>query len=76
MKQQKPLCCIANLSTDDNPLDVKVHIWYNRSVNQYRWTLVDNLNPQHMESGNSHCLKDAMSDVAKTVEWLMETQDE
>jgi hypothetical protein len=49
-------------------MDIK--LWYNESMNLWRWTLMDrNLN---MESGQQEDLKLAMVDIANTVEYLIE----
>jgi hypothetical protein len=52
-------------------MDIK--LWYNESMNLWRWTLMDrNLN---MESGQQEDLKLAMVDIANTVEYLMSKND-
>jgi hypothetical protein len=41
-------------------------------MNQWRWTLVDDYRPiVRQESGQRENLRDAMNDVANTVEYLM-----
>ena len=75
-RQKKPLQNIETWWQKEPEIDMKIQLWYNRGVRQWRWTLSSDLNPQAMESGNAHSLKDAMGDVARTVEWMMETQDE
>jgi hypothetical protein len=48
---------------------MNIKLWYNASMGQWRWTLTDkNLN---MESGQRPDLRDAMNDVANTVEYLL-----
>lgn len=51
-------------------MDIK--LWYNKDVEQWRWTLSDPDDQVTMESGNSRELRTAMEDVAKTVEWMLE----
>lgn len=51
-------------------MDIK--LWYNKEVEQWRWTLSDPDNQSTLESGNSNDLRKAMEDVAKTVEWMLE----
>ena len=54
---------------------MKVNLWYNKDMDQWRWTLVDDHRPiLKMESGHRQNLRDAMKDVAATVEYMI-TQD-
>ena len=53
-------------------LDMKINLWYSPPVSKWRWTLTSDLDPSIMESGDSDDLRDAMSDVANTVEWLID----
>lgn len=50
-----------------------INLWYNADMKQWRWTLTD---PKHfdMESGQREHLRDAMNDVATTVEYLLSKQ--
>jgi hypothetical protein len=42
-------------------------------MKQWRWTLVDNSRPIcNQESGQQPFLRDAMNDVANTVEYMLE----
>ena len=42
-------------------------------MKQWRWTLVDNRRPvSRMESGQQPFLRDAMNDVANTVEYILD----
>lgn len=60
----------------ESQLDMQISLWYNKEVSQWRWTLTDPDDPAKMESGNSADVRQAMEDVANTVEWMMETQEE
>ena len=52
--------------------NMKINLWYCKEMGQWRWTLIDNRRPiTKMESGQRPNLKDAMSDVANTVEYMM-----
>ena len=52
---------------------MKINLWYCDSMKQWRWTLCENERPVHkMESGQRPDLRDAMNDVATTVEYLIE----
>jgi hypothetical protein len=48
-------------------MDIK--LWYNESMNLWRWTLIDR--DLNMESGQQEDLKLAMVDIANTVEYLI-----
>ncbi len=46
-----------------------INLWYNADMKQWRWTLTDrNLN---MEAGQQSELRDALNDVANSVEYLI-----
>jgi len=52
---------------------MKINLWYCESMNQWRWTLTDNSRPIcKQESGQRPFLRDAMNDVASTVEYMLE----
>jgi hypothetical protein len=52
---------------------MKINLWYCDSMNQWRWTLTDNSRPiSRQESGQRPFLRDAMNDVANTVEYMLE----
>jgi len=51
-----------------------IHIWYNKEVSQWRWTLTDPLDDTYLESGNSSELKVALEDIGRTIEWRLETR--
>ena len=53
---------------------MKINLWYSEEVDQWRWTLTSDTYSSIMESGNSEELRDAMDDVANTVEWLLDTE--
>jgi hypothetical protein len=51
---------------------MKINLWYCESMKQWRWTLVDDHRPiVKMESGQRPDLRDAMNDVANTVEYML-----
>ena len=51
---------------------MRIQLWYCNSMNQWRWTLTQNTRPIiKQESGQQPDLRDAMSDIANTVEYLM-----
>lgn len=52
---------------------MKINLWYCEIMRQWRWTLTDNRRPIcNMESGQQPFLRDAMNDVANTVEYMLE----
>ena len=57
-------------------LDMKINLWYNKLMGQWRWTLTHEIDERRMESGTSEDLEVALTDVRRTIEWIMETQDE
>ena len=56
-----------------NISQMKINLWYCGDMKLWRWTLTDNLRPvSRMESGQQPFLRDAMNDVASTVEYMLE----
>ena len=53
---------------------MNIKLWYSKSMGQLRWSLTDEF--MDMASGQQPDLRDAMQDVAKTVEYLMEKAEE
>ena len=57
---------------------MKINLWYSKSMSQWRWTLSEELKngttkiEQH--SGQQPMLRDAMNDVANTVEYILEKE--
>ena len=49
-------------------MDIK--LWYSKDMRQWRWSLIDPVT-RKQESGQQWDLRDAMSDVANTVEHLI-----
>ena len=51
---------------------MRIQLWYCPSMQQWRWTLTKNDLPIiKQESGQRPNLRDAMVDIANTVEYLM-----
>lgn len=58
-----------------NILNMKINLWYCAEMKQWRWTLVDDHRPViRQESGQQPHLRDAMNDVANTVEFMLQSQ--
>ena len=53
-------------------MDIK--LWYSKNMKQWRWTLFDNQLPIH-KSGQKYDLREAMIDVATTVETMIENDE-
>ena len=54
---------------------MKINLWFCKDMNQWRWTLVDGHRPiVKQESGQRENLRDAMNDVANTVEYMLESK--
>lgn len=52
---------------------MKINLWYCSDMKQWRWTLTDNTRPIcRQESGQQPFLRDAMNDVAITVEYMLD----
>lgn len=57
---------------DWNISNMKVNLWYCDSMKQWRWILTDDSRPiLKQESGQQPFLRDAMNDVANTIEYMM-----
>ena len=65
----KPFLIGSNL----NISKMKITIWYCEGMNQWRWTLCDSSRPiRKQESGQQPFLRDAMEDIANTIEYMLE----
>ena len=60
---------LENLSRRD--IDMNINLWYNKEVDQWRWTLSSSNDSMDMESGNASELEVAMRDVKNTIEWMI-----
>jgi len=53
---------------------MKINLWYCNEMRQWRWTLTDDQRPiVKQESGQRENLRDAMNDIANTVEYMLES---
>ena len=60
---------------DWNVSNMKINLWYCVILKQWRWSLTDDHRPiVRQESGQQPHLRDAMNDIANTVEFLMDTK--
>ena len=58
---------------------MKINLWYSKGMHQWRWTLCEEFRngttkiEQH--SGTQEELRDAMDDVANTVEYILDIRE-
>ena len=52
-------------------MDIKV--WYSKGIKQWRWSLMD-IESRRQESGQQYHIRDAMNDIATTIEYMVEKQ--
>ena len=54
---------------------MKINLWYSKSMEKWRWTLSEEfrngVTKLEQHSGQQPMLRDAMEDVANTVEYLL-----
>jgi len=63
----------SSIGLNSNISNMRINLWYCSEMKQWRWTLVDNRRPvSRMESGQQPFLRDAMNDVANTVEYILD----
>ena len=54
---------------------MNIKLWWCDSMHQWRWTLTDSSRPIiRQESGQRPDLRDAMQDIANTVEYMLESK--
>ena len=53
---------------------MKINLWYSMHQKMWRWTLTSEENAMLQESGQQPFLRDAMNDVANTVEYILECE--
>ncbi len=53
---------------------MKINLWYSQSQRQWRWSLCDDSDAMKQESGQRPYLRDAMNDVADTVEYMLQCE--
>ncbi len=51
---------------------MNITLWYSKSMGQWRWTLCEENDNKEQHSGQQPMLRDAMNDVASTVEYILE----
>ena len=53
---------------------MKANIWYSQNSHEWRWTLSSDEDVRIQESGGQRDLRQAMNDIANTIEYLMQTK--
>ena len=68
-KHQKSKLPLKNSTTRE--VDMNINLWYNKDVEQWRWTLSSATDAMDMESGNAAELEVALDDVKNTIRWMV-----
>ena len=59
---------------------MKINLWYSKSMGQWRWTLSEEFKNGITKLGQHSVqqpyLRDAMEDVATTVEYILDTKED
>ena len=70
---QSPHSKLSSTGLNWSISNMKINLWYCESMKQWRWILTDDSRPIiKQESGQRPFLRDAMNDVANTVEYMLE----
>jgi len=58
---------------------MKINLWYSKGMSQWRWTLCEEhrngVTKIEQHSGSQPFLRDAMEDVATTVEYILDNKE-
>ena len=52
---------------------MEIKVWYSKGIKQWRWSLMD-IESHRQESGQQYHIRDAMNDIATTIEYMVEKQ--
>ena len=50
---------------------MEIKVWYSKGIKQWRWSLVD-IETRRQESGQQYHIRDAMNDIATTIEYMVD----
>jgi hypothetical protein len=50
-----------------------INLWYNKKMEEWRWSLTE-INVMTQHTGGQKELRDAMNDVANTVEYILDNE--
>ena len=53
---------------------MEIKVWYSKQIKQWRWSLLD-MATRRQESGQQYHIRDAMNDIATTIEYMVEKQE-
>ena len=53
---------------------MEIKVWYSKQIKQWRWSLLD-METRRQESGQQYHIRDAMNDVATTIEYMVEKNE-
>ena len=53
---------------------MEIKVWYSNEMRQWRWTLLD-IDTRRQESGQQYHIRDAMNDIATTIEYMVEKHE-
>ena len=53
---------------------MEIKVWYSKGIRQWRWSLMD-IESRRQESGQQYHIRDAMNDIATTIEYMVEKQE-
>ena len=53
---------------------MEIKVWYSKQLKQWRWSLLD-IETRRQELGQQYHIRDAMSDIATTIEYLVEKHE-
>ena len=50
---------------------MEIKVWYSKGIKQWRWSLMD-IESRRQESGQQYHIRDAMNDIATTIEYMVD----
>ena len=53
---------------------MEIKVWYSKQIKQWRWSLLD-METRRQESGQQYHIRDAMNDIATTIEYMVEKHE-
>ena len=53
---------------------MEIKVWYSKGIRQWRWSLMD-IESRRQESGQQYHIRDAINDIATTIEYMVEKQE-
>ena len=53
---------------------MEIKVWYSKGIKQWRWSLID-IETRRQESGQQYHIRDAMNDIANTIEHMVERDE-